>query len=82
MPRQLKFIDAIAREKQRDVLFIAFRSKADWRKNPRRQRVCQWLIEHQIAWEDCGPFADECCMRSYEGQIYVDVPYDVSISVQ
>ena len=87
MPMLLEYIDAIARKKQRDVLFSVFRSPEnaddapqerdfDWKSDPLRQQVCQWLTVHQISWCPCGHFANECCMLSYRGQVYVDVPFD------
>ena len=87
MPMLLEHIDAIARKKQRDVLFIEFRSPEnedgtpcesdfDWKTDPLRRQVCQWLTRHQIPWQECGHFANENCMMSYQGQIYIDVPYD------
>lgn len=87
MPFLIENIDAIARKKQRDVLFVTFHPKQsddddswelshDWENDPMREVVCNWLTEHHIAWQMCGYVADECCMCSYEGQIYLDVPYD------
>lgn len=97
MPQQIEHIDAIARIKQRDVLYITFtpkgmgvfdRFKYDYDERPRQQyrfdkdpirkKICLWLEEHNISWEPCGYIANECMMVGYEGQIYVDVPYDES----
>jgi len=93
MPMLIEHIDAIARKKQRDVLYLMFNkrvSKAnaddeegfidvshfDWRKDQMREKVCQWLTEHDILWQECGHMASENLMMSYQGQIYLDVPFD------
>ena len=87
MPVLIEHIDAIARKKQRDVLYVTFHPKQsgdydswesshDWENDPMREVVCNWLTAHHIAWQMCGYAADESCMCSYEGQIYLDVPYD------
>jgi len=84
MPELIEHIDAIARKKQRDVLSIRFYPqdtdfmKYDYLQDPERLRVIAWLDEHGIAWQPCGPIADENCMPSYRGSIYVDVSYDTT----
>lgn len=81
MPSLIDHIDAIARRKQRDVLSIRFvtretdRRAYDYPQDPERLRVISWLDEHGIAWQPCGCVADENCMSSYRGDIYVDVPF-------
>ena len=88
MPMLIEHIDAIARKKQRDVLYLTFHSKKsadiglqdgtsdDWEQNPMRETVCQWLTEHHIIWQPCDFVADVNMICSYQGQIYLDVPYD------
>lgn len=88
MPFLIEHIDAIARKKQRAVLYATFnptemsdsdgwdRPFFDWKHDPMRETVCKWLTEHGIPWLHCSHFADEDSMCSYEGQIYLDVPYD------
>jgi len=73
MPMLVEHIDAIARKKQRDVLYLTFHHR---KQDPMRDTVCKWLTEHHIEWQPCGHFADESSMCSYRGQIYLDVPYD------
>lgn len=88
MPYLLEHIDAIARQKQRDVLFIRFFDPldyeeddgvffcADWKSLAGRQEVIKWLDDNQISWLPCGDFADIHSMCSYAGQIFIDVPFD------
>lgn len=83
MPQLIEHIDAIARKKQRDVLSIRFYTPEtvrayDYRKDPERQRVTRWLDERGIDWQPCGAVANEYAMQPYRGDVYVDVPYDVS----
>ncbi|AJE03574.1 hypothetical protein [Geobacter pickeringii] len=88
MPKLIEHIDAIARQKQRDVLFIVFHP-ADWGDfesdscwgydysvDPRRAKVLAWLDEHGITWQECGPVASTTSFRSYLGEVYIDIPFD------
>lgn len=84
MPMLIEHIDAIARKKQRTVLYIIFHPATvyeDWgsynfAKDPNRKRVMSWLKKHNIEWQECGEIASENCICSYLGQIYIDVPFD------
>lgn len=83
MPRIIEHIDAIARQKQGDVLFVTFfddpngeRSPHHWEAHPARATIVEWLDSHGYAWQPCGEVASETVMRSYRGSIYLDVPYD------
>lgn len=86
MPRILKMIDKISREKQRDVLFVTFHKEDinifkddfDYEKCDKRKRFIQWLDENHIKFEECFGFAPGAMSMSYLGQIYLDVPYDES----
>ncbi|GJH13626.1 hypothetical protein CBA19CS11_32330 [Caballeronia novacaledonica] len=83
MPMLLQHIDAIARAKQRDVLYLTF-PPAEPLAEPRRsyesldsrERIIAWLDANAVGWTMCGHVASENTMRSYAGQIYIDVPYD------
>lgn len=97
MPVLLKFIDAIARQKGRDVLFVRFGeldaqlfpvwfmnfdvAQHDWENDPNRRELISWLDERGITWSKCGCFANENIMCGYWGDIYIDIPYDTSNSV-
>ncbi len=87
MPQLIQHIDQIGREKQRAVLYLTFNPPAtdeddfwgtdvDWENDAMRRQVIAWLVEHQINYQPCDAVASENCMVSYQGQIYVDVPYD------
>lgn len=85
MPQLLQHIDAIARQKGRDVLYLSFYprpadflelSDFDHEKCRARKTIIKWLDTHGIAWEPCGEFADERTMMPYLGSIYLDIPYD------
>lgn len=89
MPQVIEHIDAIARHKQRDVLFLKFsdpenpdgeikklNSDWDWETSVSRQLVIEWLNNNQISWQACGDVANINSMRSYAGQIFIDVPFE------
>jgi agmatine/peptidylarginine deiminase len=82
MPMLLKHIDAIAREKQRDVLFLSFppaeqrANRTPYEQIESRKQIIAWLDAHQVKWLMCGDVANENVMRSYAGQIYIDARYD------
>jgi hypothetical protein len=91
MPQLLHHIDAIARAKGRDVLFLEFHPKIkgdfywtvpddyDWTTDAVRTLIVDWLTNSQINWIECGPVANPNVMRPYYGQIYLDVPFDETL---
>lgn len=92
MPMMIEHIDAIARQKQRGVLFVEFqpsavtaeagtsRSAVSWQNLPIRQQVIDWLETHGIGWDMCGSFANPSRLTGYKGQIYIDLPYDLTLA--
>jgi len=86
MPRLIEHIDVIARKKQSGVFFISFhpeRSIYDdspmayqWKNDPVRKMICEWLTEQHIAWQSCNGIASESFMSNYRGQVYLDIPCD------
>lgn len=81
MPQIIQHIDAIARQKQRDVLLIEFhdgspKSMLDYASSPVRNFILDWFDANDIPYCECGDFADENQPDRYRGQIYIDVPYD------
>ena len=90
MPMILEHIDAIARKKGRDVLFLNFTQggsdddpfpSVDWDDLPVRQQMIAWLDLNKIEWCECGHVANENIMCGYRGRIYIDVPFDTENSV-
>lgn len=84
MPQLIKYIDKIAREKQRDVLYVQFDRKVyssdNYEKWKARTRFIHWLQQNRIAYEKCGCFASENSIESYQGQLYIDIAYDGSLA--
>jgi len=86
MPALVEHIDAIARKLKRDVLYLAFPGTGeagtndDYRTLESRRRILGWFDQEQIGWRECGPYASEASMRSYAGEVYIDVPFDESDS--
>jgi len=90
MPYLIDHIDAIARQKQRAVLFVEFHPQDteddsplsylnyDYEHDARRQAFMDWLDERSIGWCPCAPIADECGFESYLGQVYIDLRMDES----
>jgi hypothetical protein len=79
MPQLLQNIDEIGRAKQRDVLFLAFTNhKIPYASNPVREEILAWFDANGIAYVECGGYTSELREESYRGQVYIDVPYDVS----
>lgn len=86
MPMIIEHIDAIARKKGRDVLFLDFPQRTkdifklshiDWNNVPIRKQIINWMNDNDIEWSMCGFIADEnSIIGGYYGRIYVDVPFD------
>lgn len=83
MPQLLKHIDAIAREKNRDVLFIHFEhyefsEEGEEDTDSVRDIVIAWLEDHGIGYDLCMGLEQEGFVDTYAGDIYIDLPYDES----
>lgn len=78
MPQLLQHIDAIAREKNRDVLFVHFENfeQDDQGDDPIRSIVLAWLEDHDIAYQPCMGLEQEGFVDTYSGDIYIDLPLD------
>lgn len=81
MPQLIKYLDKIAREKQRDVLCISCIDKymalddlldMDFDQHKPYVDVTTWLDVNKMQWQPCG-FQNDVVKS---GRIYVDVPYD------
>ncbi len=93
MPMLIPRIDAIARSRQRDVLYIEFRHRecdgncgfvidsleTDWRTHSGRRQIIRWLDAQGIDWLPCGYFAGKSMHKAYCGQLYIDIPCDPSL---
>ena len=79
MPQLMQHIDAIAREKDRDVLFVHFENyeheNADAESYHLRQNLMEWLQQHQIAFAPCMGIEQPGVIESYSGDLYIDVPF-------
>ncbi|SEL21161.1 hypothetical protein [Acinetobacter sp. DSM 11652] len=71
-------IDAIAREIQRDVLFIHFENYTDDQNEEEsiRDHVIAWLEQHEIEFVPCLGLSGEDEIDSYLGDLYLDIPFD------
>ncbi len=87
MPQLIQHIDQIAREKQRAVLFLLFKKpdshpdddfglSFDYEGCAARNEIQAWLTANDIEYCNCAEFASENCMMPYQGQLYIDVPFD------
>ena len=86
MPQLIKYLDKIARDKQRDVLSISFLDPSmeledildiDFDQYKPFLEVTAWLDVNGIQWQPC------CLQNSMviQGYIYVDVPFDEANTV-
>ena len=84
MPMLIEYLDAIARKKGRDILFLDFPQEKgtdslsfdDWELVPVRQQIIAWLDSNEIEWRMCGRIANENMMGGgYQGRIYVCLLY-------
>jgi hypothetical protein len=82
-------IDAIARKKRRDVLYVTFsdstgkkssgqdqRKAFDWKESPQRNGLIAWLKRQSIGWLPCAGVANLVSKQAYRGGLYVDLPVD------
>ena len=80
MTNQIKSIDKIARELQRDVLYLTFEkneqdNSRSWEgiRSP-RTRIIKWLDMNNIDWMQCTPISCFGSGAVYKGQLYIDLP--------
>ena len=87
MPMLIDCIDQIARNKQRDVIYVMFGEPGytsredfelleDWEHCEVRQYLLRWFEENGIAAVPCGGFSSDGWIEGYFGHLYLDVPYD------
>jgi hypothetical protein len=85
---RIDHIDAIARRKGRDVLYVEFSgpagkgSKQDqrksfaWKDSLERKELIAWLELQGIGWVPCSGIANLNSMRTYGGGLYIVLPID------
>jgi len=89
MPQLIEPIDAIARAKKRDALYIQFHpldyydnlsasGNYDYVADVTRKRVLNWLAANEIPWVESAPMAEQhgVLFMGYVGDVYIDVPFD------
>jgi len=86
MPQLIDYIDKIARNKNRDVLYLLFKPQQgedplffDDEACKRRKQVIKWLEKNNIIYYPCmGAAVERASLDSYRGFLYIDVPYDAA----
>ncbi len=63
------------------VLYLAFvradpPNFEDYEGLESRKRILQWFDDESVPWRECGPYASETTMRSYAGEVFIDMPFD------
>lgn len=78
MPQQLQHIDQIARDKNRDVLFLHFEhyQEDEAGDDPIREIVITWLEDHDIQFVPCMGLEQESLVDVYSGDLYIDLAVD------
>ena len=81
MPVIIQHIDAIARAKECDVLFVRFSEMTienhNYKELPERIELINWLNENNIQFEFCYGMASEAVIQQpYLGDLFLDVSFD------
>ena len=95
MPQIVEHIDKIARDIGRGVLFLEFHPEYnpeeddftkrfkifDYENCEERKQVLKWFEENNIKITPCfNTRSDGCFNQAYQGELYIDLPYDESNS--
>lgn len=48
----------------------------DWHSHPSRNSIVLWLNKNKIQWKPCAGISSNAMDFGYQGQIYIDIPYD------
>lgn len=79
MPQLIRNIDEIAKEKQRDVLFIGPENlyfPSWWPDDEACQELISWLDQNSVDWEFCAPPRSSSFEVMGGGEyVYVDIPF-------
>ena len=65
---------------ERDIMAWKTMPDSAWQALPIRQQIIDWLDARGIGWRPCGHFAALGLMMGYRGQLYIDLPYDKSLT--
>lgn len=81
----VEYLDAIARRKKRDVLYVDFEpalgpcsDRSAWMILPVRMQLIEWFCEQDIELEAAVfvPNDELLITPPYRGEFYIDIPYD------
>ena len=79
MPMIIQHIDAIARKKGNDVLFVGFSEITidNYKDLTERNELIQWLNDNNIPFEFCyGMASDNVIQQPYLGDLFLDVSFN------
>ena len=81
MPMIIQHIDAIARKKGSDVLFVSFSEMTienhNYKELTERNELIHWLNYNNISFEFCyGMASDNVIQQPYLGNLFLDVSFD------
>lgn len=76
----LSFTDIAATDVDEDEEEFLILPTVDWENHASRAQIIAWLESNAIAWKPCGGLASTDSLMPYQGQIYIDVPFDEASS--
>lgn len=86
MPELIKHVDAIARSRACDVLYLEFhpldhglRRAYQYQQDEVRRKLLAWFDAHGYGWQRCGPIANASTLSSYRGEVCLDIAFDETL---
>ena len=78
MPQLIQYLDEIARDKKRDILFLRFAKDMffNYERSRIRKRILAWFDQNAIPYEECMEGTSDKGGGWYLGEVYLDVPFD------
>ena len=80
MPQLIQYIDEIARDKKRDVLFLRFGIDKgilfNYERSSVRKKILAWLDCSAIPYVECSSSTSATGGDWYLGEIYLDISFD------
>ena len=71
--------DAVKKQSQNERSLRYVFGVVDWINHPSRIQIIRWLRKNDIPWSPCAGLSNSGIITGgYQGQIYLDVPYDVN----